>query len=73
MHTAGLVDSYGDERGGGPGLSMSGDDAGEGYVGEMAGGAVGAGERAEEEGGQDVSLTGDDAAAPEAATRVDDS
>ena len=73
MHTAGLTQPLGDERGGGPGLSMSGDDAGEGYVGEMAGGAVGAGERAEEESGQDVSLTGDDAASPEAATRVDDS
>lgn len=71
MHTAGLVDSYGDERGGGPGLSMSGDDAGEGYVGEGGGGRFD--EAIEEEGGQDVNLAGDDAASPEAATRVDDS
>lgn len=72
LHTAGLTQPLGDERGGGPGLSMSGDDANEGYVAEMRGGAVGAGERAEEESGQDVTLAGDDAASPEAAMRVDD-
>lgn len=71
MHTAGLVQPMGDERGGGPGLSMSGDDAGEGYVGEGGGGRFD--EAIEEEGGQDVNLAGDDAASPEAATRVDDS
>lgn len=71
MHTAGLVSPFGDVRGGGPGLSMSGDDAGEGYVGEGGGGRFD--EAIEEEGGQDVSLTGDDAASPEAAERIDDS